>query len=77
MTQAHYDYACVIMQKAITFLREHERQFSGVLNAGFFITQSGELKVIEFNARFGDPESINIMNILQSNWLQIMHAITE
>ena len=38
------------------------RHFNGVMNSGFFATADG-VKVIEFNARFGDPECMNIMSL--------------
>ena len=37
------------------------------MNSGFFATADG-VKVIEFNARFGDPECMNIMSLFSGNW---------
>ena len=37
---------------------------AGVMNSGFFATADG-VKVIEFNARFGDPECMNIMSLFR------------
>jgi phosphoribosylamine--glycine ligase len=44
------------------------------VNAGFFATPSG-VRVIEFNARFGDPEALNIMSLLESDWMNALRKI--
>ena len=38
-------------------------------------THIGEIKVIEFNARFGDPESINVLALLKTDFIDICKAI--
>ena len=48
--------------------------FNGVLYGGFFITQAG-IKFIEFNARFGDPECINVMEVLESDFIEMLRGI--
>ncbi len=45
-----------------------------MLNSGFFLTPEG-LKVIEFNARFGDPEAMNIMALLETDMTSVAEAI--
>jgi len=69
-----YDRACQIVQAVVDYLAEVGRPFSGCLNAGFFATADG-LRVIECNARFGDPEGINIMALLHSDWVDAMEAM--
>jgi len=71
-----YDEACKIIQNVVDFLASEGRPFSGCLNAGFFATEHG-LSVIEFNARFGDPEGINIMSLLRGDWVEAMVAMSE
>ena len=73
--QDHYDKACEISKKVIQKLKSQNRHFNGIMNSGFFLTNKGEIKVIEFNARFGDPECINIMSILKTDWITIMEKI--
>ena len=46
------------------------------MNAGFFATPTG-VRVIEFNARFGDPEALNIMSLLESDWMSALLQITQ
>jgi phosphoribosylamine--glycine ligase len=74
MTPAHYQQACSIIECVIERLSEQGRHFSGVMNSGFFATTDG-VKVIEFNARFGDPECMNIMSLFSGSWPEVMHKI--
>ncbi len=75
MTAAHYEQACSIIERVIERLEEQGRHFTGVMNSGFFATADG-VKVIEFNARFGDPECMNIMSLLQGSWPHVMERIS-
>lgn len=49
-------------------------QYKGILYGQFMITATGP-KVIEFNARFGDPEAMNILPLLKTDIVDIMSAI--
>ncbi len=74
MTAAHYQQACSIIQRVVERLTEQGRRFNGVMNSGFFATADG-VKVIEFNARFGDPECMNIMSLFSGSWPHVMERI--
>jgi len=74
MTDVHYVEACAIINKVIKRLTAQGRHFTGVMNSGFFATANG-VKVIEFNARFGDPECMNIMSLLDCSWPAVMKQI--
>ncbi len=74
MTADHYRQACTIIAAVIERLAQQGRHFSGVMNSGFFATADG-VKVIEFNARFGDPECMNIMSLLTGSWPEAMARI--
>ncbi|MBO0439747.1 phosphoribosylamine--glycine ligase [Candidatus Enterococcus ikei] len=50
---------------------EEGRAFTGILYAGLIATESGP-KVIEFNARFGDPETQVVLQRLESDFAQII-----
>jgi phosphoribosylamine--glycine ligase len=71
MTAQHYEQACSIIERVIERLARQGRHFTGVMNSGFFATADG-VKVIEFNARFGDPECMNIMSLFRGNWPEVM-----
>ena len=49
-------------------------EFTGVLYGGFFKTKEG-IKFIEFNARFGDPEAINVLNALETPFTEVLENI--
>jgi phosphoribosylamine--glycine ligase len=74
MTPDHYRQACSIVERVIERLGSLGRHFSGVMNSGFFATADG-VKVIEFNARFGDPECMNIMSLFEGSWTEVMQSI--
>jgi len=74
MSTEHYETACSIIERVISRLAEKGRHFTGVMNSGFFATAEG-VKVIEFNARFGDPECMNIMSLFKGSWPAVMEQI--
>jgi phosphoribosylamine--glycine ligase/phosphoribosylformylglycinamidine cyclo-ligase len=62
-----------ILQPAVDGLLGEGVPFVGVLYAGLIFTRSGP-QVLEFNARFGDPETQAILLLLESDLLEICHA---
>ena len=50
--------------------------FKGILYGGFMATKDG-VKLIEYNARFGDPEAMNVLSILETDFLDICNGITQ
>ncbi len=57
----------------IQALKKRGRPFKGILFPGIMITENGP-KVIEFNARFGDPETQSYMRILDTDLIDILFA---
>ncbi|MES2998050.1 MAG: phosphoribosylamine--glycine ligase [Pseudomonadota bacterium] len=49
--------------------------YQGVIYGGFMKTSTG-IKVIEYNARFGDPEAINLLGLLTTDFVTLCEAIT-
>jgi phosphoribosylamine--glycine ligase len=74
MSPEHYAQACSIVELVIARLADEGRRFTGVMNSGFFATAAG-VQVIEFNARFGDPECMNIMALFEGDWTRVMERI--
>ncbi|MED5426271.1 MAG: phosphoribosylamine--glycine ligase [Candidatus Neomarinimicrobiota bacterium] len=49
-------------------------EYKGILYGGFMITSNG-VKLIEYNARFGDPEAMNVLSLLESDFIDICIGI--
>jgi phosphoribosylamine--glycine ligase len=50
--------------------------YQGILYGGFMATKNG-VKLIEYNARFGDPESLNLLTLLETDFVEICRAIVD
>jgi phosphoribosylamine--glycine ligase len=65
-----------IVHTTLHALAERGRQFKGLLYPGLKMTTSGP-KVLEFNARFGDPEAQSYMRLLKTDLLDILGACVD
>ena len=65
-----------IVAPTVKAMREEGMPFSGVLYAGLMLTRTGP-KLIEYNARFGDPECQVLMMRFQGDLLEVMLATAE
>ena len=66
-----------ILEPAITLLKQRDIDYRGVLYAGLMISPEGDPYVIEFNCRFGDPETQVILPLLDTPLDEILIACTE
>jgi phosphoribosylamine--glycine ligase len=64
-----------IHQPVVDLLRERGTAFHGVLYAGLMLTADGP-QVIEFNVRFGDPETQSVLPRLRTDLLDVLMAAT-
>ena len=62
-----------IMLPTVTALKAEGRPFKGVIYFGLMLTPDGP-KVVEYNARFGDPECQAVLSLLYTDLLEIMLA---
>ncbi len=62
-----------IMEPVVAAMADYGCPFVGVLYAGLMLTRDG-LKVIEFNCRFGDPETQVVLPRIESDLLELMLA---
>jgi phosphoribosylamine--glycine ligase len=77
LTKADTQAASAINRAAIAALtRETGKSYRGILYGGYMATRDG-VKLIEFNARFGDPEALNILALLRSDFVAICQAIID
>ena len=66
-----------ILEPAIAAFRDRGIDYRGVLYAGLMITPAGEAKVVEFNCRFGDPETQVVLPLLETPLDDILLACVE
>ena len=66
-------FAALVHQPVVDLLRERGTPFAGVLYAGIMLTADGP-KVLEYNARFGDPETQAVLPRLKSDLLDVLEA---
>ena len=69
MTETDYDEAVSIIEATVDALEDYR----GILYGQFMLTSEGP-KVIEFNARFGDPEAMNTLPVLETDFLDVLTA---
>lgn len=64
-----------IIQKVIDALAADGTPYRGPLYGQFMLTSDGP-KIIEFNARFGDPEAMNVLSVLESDFMGLVKDIS-
>ncbi|MGI5971327.1 MAG: phosphoribosylamine--glycine ligase [Oscillospiraceae bacterium] len=65
-----------IFRPTVDAMNAEGRSFKGVLYFGLMLTSEGP-KVVEYNARFGDPEAQPILTMLKTDLLSIMEAVVD
>jgi len=75
VTSGDLNQAQHIMQSALHALSQKGTPYCGILYGQFMNTEQGPM-VIEFNARFGDPEAMNVLTLLDSDPYDLVTAIT-
>lgn len=67
--------AIQISQEVMQALQEEvEETFCGILFGGFMATRDG-VKLIEYNTRFGDPEAMNVLSLLETDFVDVCQAM--
>jgi len=66
-----------ILEPTLATLRQRGIDYRGVLYAGLMVTPEGEPKVLEFNCRFGDPETQAVLPLLETPLEMLMLACIE
>jgi phosphoribosylamine---glycine ligase len=75
--QMHARIMQEVIQPALEGMRNEGMPYTGFLYAGIMITDDGTPKVLEFNCRFGDPETQPIMMRLKSDLVELCNAALE
>ncbi|MDZ7746178.1 MAG: phosphoribosylamine--glycine ligase [Halobacteriales archaeon] len=69
MNDSDYEAAADIIESVVEALPEYK----GILYGQFMLTRDGP-KIVEFNARFGDPEAMNTLPVLETPFLDVLTA---
>jgi len=76
MTKKEYDEGVAIMKGILDAMDKDGCPYKGFMYGQFMLTASGP-KVIEVNARFGDPEAMNVLPLLESSFIDICEGIVD
>ncbi len=75
LTAADVEEAKKITEKvAAAIKKELGMAYKGVMYGGFMKTTAG-IKLLEYNARFGDPEAMNVIPLLKTNFVEVCKAV--
>jgi len=72
MSASEYDAAVDVIDAVVEAMPEYK----GILYGQFMLTDEGP-KVVEFNARFGDPEAMNTLPVLETDFVELLVAARE
>ena len=65
-----------IFQATVDAMREEGREFKGIIFFGLMLTEEGP-KVLEYNARFGDPETQVVLPRMKTDIIEVMEACVD
>jgi len=77
LRQSDIDEGLAITQRVAEAIhKETGELYKGIMYAGFMVTKNGP-RLLEYNARFGDPEAMNILPILKSDFVDLCRAVID
>ena len=76
LSQDDYDKAVEIMEDTVKAIAKEAEPYKGILYGQFMLTADGP-RVIEYNARFGDPEAMNVLPLLKTPLIDVCQAIVD
>ncbi len=74
--ESEYEEALSIMKKVVGAMEKEGNPYRGILYGQFMLTKDGP-KIIEFNARFGDPEAMNVLSLLKTPLPEVAATMVE
>jgi len=76
LSKSEYEEGCGILQKIVEALNNEDCRYVGPIYGQFMLTADG-LKIIEINARFGDPENMNVLPLLETDFIELCNAMVD
>ena len=74
LSKEDYDKGLDIIRRVNEAMRSDGMDYRGIIYGQFMLTREGP-KVVEFNARFGDPEAMNVLTIIGNSFLDVAEGI--
>jgi len=76
LSRSEYEEGTTTLQKIIEALNKEDCRYVGPVYGQFMLTSEGP-KIIEINARFGDPENMNVLPILETDFIELCRAMID
>jgi len=76
LDKKNYDESVKIMQDTIKAVKNEVEPYKGILYGQFMLCKDGP-KLVEYNARFGDPEAMNVLPLLQTDFVDLCQRIVD
>ncbi len=76
LDKKNYDKSVKIMQDTIKAVKNEVEPYKGILYGQFMLCKEGP-KLVEYNARFGDPEAMNVLPLLETDFVDLCHGIVD
>jgi phosphoribosylamine--glycine ligase len=76
LEQKDYDASVQIMEKTVKAVKKEVGPYNGVLYGQFMLCRDGP-RLVEYNARFGDPEAMNVLPILETSLLELFQGVID
>jgi len=74
LSKSEFEEGGAILQKIVEALNKEGCRYVGPIYGQFMITADG-IKIIEVNARFGDPEAMNVLPLLETDFVELCDAM--
>jgi len=74
LDQKSYDESVKIMEDTVKAIKTEVGPYRGILYGQFMLCKNGP-RLVEYNARFGDPEAMNVLPLLNSSFVELSEGI--
>ncbi|HEX7467138.1 MAG TPA: phosphoribosylamine--glycine ligase, partial [Methanobacterium sp.] len=72
----NYNKSVKIMQDTVKAVKNEVEPYKGILYGQFMLCKEGP-KLVEYNARFGDPEAMNVLPLLETDFVDLCQEIVD
>jgi phosphoribosylamine---glycine ligase len=76
LPRADWEEALAILRRVLAALKAEGRPYHGPIYGQFMLTHEGP-RIIEINARYGDPEAMNVLHLLRSDYGDLLLRMAE